>query len=192
MIESEREKLLGRTSEYLSIGITDGGKAPATTHIPWEKTVHAHNMKTPDVYLAPEDLEDDDVLKTLHGYRVIGCYIYTPLKNYDFISLFTELRDLNIYRGEGIRDLNFLLPLRECDMLYLEGARLDNLNPIAEVKRSVKGIFGGFRCLALCDCEIRDITSLYGVSFSELIIWSKNEKERWSKIPAATHRYYEL
>lgn len=192
MIESEREKLFNRGSEYLSIGITEGGKERTVTPIPWEMTVHAHNMKLPDVYLSPEDLEDEEILKTLHGYRVIGCYIYTPLKNYSFLSSFTELRDLNILEAENLCDLDFLLPLRECDMLYLEGARLDNLDPLVAIKKSVKGIFGGFRCLALCDCEIKDISSLYGVSFSELIIWSKNEKERWSRIPAGTHKYYEL
>ncbi len=192
MIETEKKKLLAKKSEYLSIGITEGGKERTVTHIPWEMTVHAHNMKLPDVYLSPEDLEDEEILKTLHGYRVIGCYIYTPLKNYSFLSSFTELRDLNIFEAENLCDLDFLLPLRECDMLYLEGTRLDNLDPLVTVKKSVKGIFGGFRCLGLCDCEIKDISSLYGVSFSELIIWSKNEKERWSRIPAGTHKYYEL
>ncbi len=192
MLESEKQKLLNRTSEYLSLGITEGGVPLSITSVPWEKTVHAHNMKLPDVYISPEDLTDEEVSKTLHGYRVIGCYIYTPLENYNFLSEFTELRDLNIYRAENLGSLDFVRSLRECDMLYIEGARLDNLDPLVEVKKSVKGIFGGFRCLGLCNCEIDDTSALREVSFSELIIWSKNEKERWSEIPASTHRYYEI
>lgn len=192
MLESERKKLLERSSEYLSIGITEGGTARSITHVPWERTAHAFNMKIPDVYLAPEDLSDKDILKTLHGYRVIGCYIYTPLDNYNFLGTFTELRDLHVECAHKLTDLSFLCSLRECDMLYLEGARLDDLGPLVEVKKSVRGIFGGFHCLGLCDCEIKDPGSLCEVSFSELIVWSRGERERWGKIPANTYKYYEI
>ena len=192
MIESEREKLLAKKSEYLSIGITEGGVPCGTTPIPWEKTVHAHNMKTPDVYLAPEDLEDEEILKTLHGYKVIGCYIYTSLESYAFLASFTEIRDLSIRAASGLENLDFLPELSECGMLYLEGARLDNLDAVAELKKSTRGIFAPVRCLGLCDCEIEDISSLKALSFSELIVWGKGDRERWSEIPASTHGYYEL
>lgn len=192
MIESENKKLLERNNEYLSIGITEGGEPRDITHVPWERTAHAYNMKIPNVYLSAEDLCDEELMKTLHGYEVIGCYIYTPLESYDFLSSFTALRDLNIRRAENLVSLDFARELRECSMLYLEGARLVDLNPIVEAKKSVKGIFGGFKCLGLYDCKIEDISALYEVSFSELIIWSRNEKERWSEIPASTHEYYEI
>ena len=152
-------------------------------------------MKLPDVYITPDDLNDDELLKTLHGYRVIGCYIYAPLDSYDFLSSFTELRDLYITKAENLTSLDFAKDLRECDMLFIEGARLNDLNVIRDVKTSVKGIFGGFRCLGLYDCKIDDVSALYGVSFSELIIGcpkDKNEQPRWRKIPAHTFRYYEL
>ena len=60
MIESENKKLLERNNEYLSIGITEGGQARDITHVPWERTAHAFNMKVPGVYLSPEDLSDED------------------------------------------------------------------------------------------------------------------------------------
>ncbi len=192
MLDIEKKKLLARDNEYLSIGITEDGKPFDVISVPWEKTAHAHNMKLPDVYITPDDLKDEDLLKTLHGYRVIGCYIYSPLDDYSFLSDFTELRDLNIRCADRLTSIAFLSELRECDMLTLEGARLESLNVITDVKKSVKGIFGGFRCLALFDCEIKDISSLCDVSFSELIVGAKNEEARWRKIPAHTFRYYEI
>ncbi len=195
MIESEREKLFNRDSEYLSIGITKDGKPRGSYEIPWEKTAHAYNMKLPDVFITPDDVKDEELLKTLHGYRVIGCYIYAPLESYDFLASFTELGDINIFHAEKMRDVSFLGELCECSMLFIEGARLDEIDVIRDVKKKSRGIFGGFRCLALFNCEIKDISSLGEVSFSELIIGckkDKNEKERWRKIPADTFRYYEL
>ena len=192
MLKSEKQKLEARANEYLSIGITETGEPRGIISVPWEKTAHAHNMKLPDVYITPDDLNDDELLKTLHGYRVIGCYIYAPLDSYDFLSSFTELRDLYITKAENLTSLDFAKDLRECDMLVLEGARLDNLDVICDIKKSVKGIFGGFRCLALFDCEIEDLSTLSEVSFSELIVSAKGEEMRWRKIPAHTFRYYEL
>lgn len=192
MIESEREKLFNRDSEYLSIGITEGGKTRDITHVPWERTAHAFNMKVPSVYLSPEDLSDEEILKKLHGYRVIGCYIYAPLENYDFLKTFPEIRDLYIERAEGLVDISFISTMRDCDMLFLEGARLKNLDALVEAKKAKHGIFGSLRCLGLCDCEIEDVTSLSEVSFSEFIVWSTNEKERYESVSASTKRYYEI
>lgn len=192
MLKSEKQKLKARANEYLSIGITETGEPRGIISVPWEKTAHAHNMKLPDVYITPDDLNDDELLKTLHGYRVIGCYIYAPLDSYDFLSSFTELRDLYITKAENLTSLDFAKDLRECDMLVLEGARLDNLDVICDVKKSVKGIFGGFRCLAVFDCEIEDLSTLSEVSFSELIVSTKGEEMRWRDVPAHTFRYYEL
>ncbi len=114
MIEAEKKKLHERSSEYLSIGITKGGEVRSITHVPWEKTVHAHNMKIPDVYISPEDLKNAELLKSLHGYRVIGCYIYTPLDDYNFLGTFTELRDVHVECAQKLTDLGFLRSLREC------------------------------------------------------------------------------
>ena len=193
MIQSEKEKLLNRESEYLSIGITEGGVAYSITGVPWERTSHAFNMKIPDVYISPEDLHDEEMLKTLRGYKLIGCYIYAPLDNYDFLSTFKDIRDLHIENAGKLRSLDFLYEMRDCDMFFLHGATLDNLDVITEVKKARRGIFGDFRCLGLDECDIGDIESLAEVSFSELIVWGKDksEAERYKKIPASTFRYYE-
>ena len=72
MIESERNKLENRESEYLSIGITQGGVPRTTIGIPWEATAHAFNMRTPNVYLSPEDIQDEEIMGQLESYKVIG------------------------------------------------------------------------------------------------------------------------
>ena len=192
MIESEKKKLLERNNEYLSIGITEGGEPRDVTSVPWERTSHAFNMKIPDVYIFPEDLHDEEMLKTLHGYRVIGCYIYAPLDNYDFLGEFTEIRDLYIECGEGLTDISFINNLCECDMLYLEGASLKNLDQVVEMKKKARGLFGGIRCLGLFGCKIEDVSSLFTVSFSEFLVWSTGEAERYKDVPAGTNRYYEI
>ncbi len=192
MIESEKKKLLERNNEYLSIGITEGGEARDVTSVPWERTAHAFNMKIPNVYLSPEDLRDEEILKTLHGYRVIGCYIHAPLENYDFLKTFPEIRDLYIERAESLTDISFISTLCDCDMLFLEGARLKNLDALVEAKKAKHGIFGSLRCLGLFGCKIEDVSSLFTVSFSEFLVWSKGEAERYKGVPAGTNRYYEI
>ena len=192
MIESEKKKPLERNNEYLSIGITEGGEPRDVTQVPWERTAHAFNMKVPSVYLSPEDLRDEEILKTLHGYRVIGCYIHAPLDDYAFLGEFGEIRDLYIECGEGLTDISFINNLCECDMLYLEGASLKNLDPVVEMKKRARGLFGGFRCLGLFGCKIEDVSSLFTVSFSEFLVWSTGEAERYKGIPASTFRYYEI
>ena len=192
MIESEKKKLLERNNEYLSIGITEGGEDRDVTSVPWERTAHAFNMKVPNVYLSPEDLSDEEILKKLHGYRVIGCYIYAPLENYDFLKTFPEIRDLYIERAESLTDISFISTLCDCDMLFLEGARLKNLDALVEAKKAKHGIFGSLRCVGLYSCKIEDVSSLFTVSFSEFLVWSTGEAERYKGVPAGTNRYYEI
>ena len=86
MLESERNKLNNRESEYLSIGITQGGVPRVTIGVPWEATAHAFNMRTPNVYLSPEDLQDEEVMVLIESYKVIGCYIWAPLTDYGFLA----------------------------------------------------------------------------------------------------------
>ena len=86
MVTSEREKLRNKDSEYLSIGITLGGVPRMSVGIPWVATAHAYNMRTPDIYLSPEDLHDEELMRGLEAYKVIGCYVWAPLDDYKISS----------------------------------------------------------------------------------------------------------
>jgi len=197
MIESERNKLENRESEYLSIGITQGGVPRTTIGIPWEATVHAFNMRTPNVYLSPEDIQDEEIMGQLESYKVIGCYIWVPLSDYSFLARFKDLQDINIKNGDAITNLDFLSELYECRMLYLQNANLKNLDVIVEIKKNSTAMFGCLRCIGLDNCVVEDLSvfETEKVHFSEFLIWKpegSNERAKWSVVSAGTRRYYEF
>ena len=197
MIEPERNKLENRESEYLSIGITQGGVPRTIIGIPWEATVHAFNMRTPNVYLSPEDIQDEEIMGQLESYKVIGCYIWVPLSDYSFLARFKDLQDINIKNGDAISNLSFLAELYECRMLYLQNAKLKNLDMIVDVKKSSTAMFGCLRCIGLDNCEIEELAvfETEKVHFSEFLIWKPegtNERDRWNVVSAGTRRYFEF
>ena len=195
MLKTEREKLVARESQYLSIGITENGRPHGAIHVPWESTAHAFNMRIPDVYIAPEDLRDDALMEELGSFRVIGCYIWASLEDYGFLSRFPELMDLSIFEGDRIEDLSFLTALDECRMLFLGKARLKDLNVLLDARERRGGLFGCFQCVALYDCAVEeapDPEQEYGC-FSEFLIWGSGDAEderRWRSVRAGTLRYY--
>lgn len=197
MLYDEKVNLFSRTSEYISIGITKGGVVKMKVGIPWESTAYAYNMCVPNVYIAPEDLEDKEVMSKIMTFKVIGCYIWTPLEDYMFISNFTELRDLSIMCGGAIRNLDFLKNLRECRMLFLEHAQLDNLDVLIGLSTEKEILFSGLKCVALSDCEVRDLSAFEREEhyFMEFLIWESEKvsgKKRWDKVCAAKKKYYKI
>lgn len=196
MIDSQWKKLNSYTSEYLSIGITIGGEPQNSIWVPWESTAHAYNMRTPNVYLAPDDLTDNKIMNLLETYKVIGCYIWAPLEDYSFLTHFKDLEDISIKNGDSIRELEFLSGLSECRMLYLQNATLKNLNVLIDAKKNSKAMLGCLRCIGLDNCDVEDLSvfETEKVHFSEFIIWmpeGSNERNKWNIVSAATKRYYE-
>lgn len=196
MIDSQWEKLNSYTNEYLSIGITIDGEPRNSIWVPWESTAHAYNMRTPNVYLAPDDLTDNKIMNLLETYKVIGCYIWAPLEDYSFLAHFKDLEDISIKNGDSIRELEFLSGLYECRMLYLQNANLKNLNVLIDAKKNSKAMFGGLRCIGLDNCDVEDLSvfETEKVHFSEFIIWmpeGSNARNKWNVVSAATKRYYE-
>ena len=155
-------------------------------------------MKIPNVYFAPEDLEDEDLMALLISLKVMGCYIWVPLDSYDFLRQFPYIRDLNIRLGNTIKNLDFLARLKECSMLFLHDVHLENLDVILDAKASKEtSTMGGFRCVGLHNCSVKDLSRFEKEKhyFSEFLIWNtkhKNERERWKVISAGTWRYYEI
>ncbi|MBE6960788.1 MAG: hypothetical protein E7448_08750 [Ruminococcaceae bacterium] len=197
MIRSQVERLANKTGEYLSIGITQGGEPRSSFSVPWVSTAHAFNMRTPDVFLAPEDLLDEQIMAVVGTFKVNGCYIYAPMEHYDFLTQFKDLQDLTIVNGDAIRNLDFLEALTDCRMLYLQNAQLPNLNIIADMKKRSKPMSLILQCIGLDNCTVEDLSifETADVHFSEFLIWnptSRNERERWASVSASTKRYYEF
>lgn len=195
MLTAQREKLAASAGGYLSIGITEGGNPRCSIGVPWVQTVHAYNMRLPDVYLAPEDLLDGEIMHLVSTCRVIGCYIWEPLADYSFLKQFPDLQDLSIKNGEAVRDLEFLRALPECRMLFLQKARLENLDVIPELKKQSKLPGGCLGCICLDGCKVGDLSAFERekVRFSEFLVCGgegEEGMEKWGVIDASTFRLY--
>lgn len=197
MIDTERKKLFSGELHYISLGIASDGEPCDIINVPWEATSHAFNMKLPNLYITPDDLYDTEIISRIKDSEVIGCYVYAPLSDYSLISQFSHVRDLNIFSAGNMKRLDFLLPLTECSMLYLEGARLESLDVLLSIKEKHRSIFGVYTCVCLYDCEVQDLSGFEGAKthFSEFIVWmpkGKNERKRWGIVPSEKLRYYEF
>lgn len=197
MLLTEQEKFQAKLGGYVSIGITNGGVPRGTISVPWVSTTQAFNMRTPDVYIAPEDLQNGALMALLDSCKVIGCYIWTPLEEYSFLTHFQELQDLTIYNAENIQNLDFVKELPQLRMLFLKKARLQDLNALVALKKERRSVFSTLRCVGLYECQVADLSAFAGegISFSEFLIWNpkdRDERQRWQTVKALTHRYYEL
>ena len=197
MLDTERQKLLEHSGEYLSIGITDSGEPVGIISVPWEATAHAFNMKIPHVYITPKDLQDAQITEEIERYTVIGCYIFTSLKDYSFLSRFNKIHDLSIKYGDNVRDLDFLEGLSECRMLYLENACLKSLDTLVKVKKESTSPFRCLSCVGLYNCTVEDMSVFEheSVHFSEFLVWNPNEnsadsKDRYKHVSANTLKYF--
>lgn len=177
----------------LNIGINETGESIKSFSVPWINTWCAMNMKLPDIFFSPEEVGRKDVREKLREFDIFGCYIYVPLSDYSFLKDFTYLLDLHIEQGQNLKSLDFLKEKEKLIMLYLENAKLPDLNiliPFAAPGRAM--------CLDLKNCHIGEMEDLINdhIIFSELIVEetdsSEEEKRRWKRVRANTFRYFKL
>ena len=191
MTESERQFLREYSKKYLSIGITADGKPRRSVWVPWELTGNAMNMRTPDLYFSPEELQDEALWEELKRFHIVGCYIFCPLDDYGFLYRLTELQDLNIYKGGALRDLRFLRTMPEWFQLHVEDAVLTDLNDLFP-DGPRKGILSC--CICLSGCQVADLSALENVRLSELVILmpeGTNDKDRWKAVRCGKYTYHE-
>lgn len=191
MTESERQFLREYSKKYLSIGITADGKPRRSVWVPWELTGNAMNMRTPDLYFSPEELQDEALWEELKRFHIVGCYIFCPLDDYGFLYRLTELQDLNIYKGGALRDLRFLRTMPEWFQLHVEDAVLENLDDLFP-DGPRKGILSC--CICLSGCQIADLSALENIRLSELVILmpeGSNDKDRWKSVRCGKYTYHE-
>lgn len=180
--------------EYLSIGITESGESVKSIWVPWKHDTNAYNMKTPDLWLSPEEVLDPAVLEKLGRCTVVGCYCFAPMENYSFLENFPHLCDLRIFSGKNLRDLSFMKGMEKWFQLHIEDASLEDLSPAFPENWREKGLHS--YCVAFVGCKIRDISPMVreDIRLSELLICQPegtNEKERWKPVRAGTYRYFE-
>jgi hypothetical protein len=193
MTDSKREYLKDHTSQYVSIGISRGAKHVSSGWVPWHSTGNAFNMRIPNVFFDPEELEDPEIWEWLDTKRVNGCYIFCPLSDYSFLARFPHLQDITILYGDALRDLHFLRENREWFQLHVEGAVLENLDDLfPEGPR--KGIHS--YCVCLDGHTVKDISALTqpGIYLSELVILEpegSNDRARWEAVRCGRYSYFE-
>lgn len=199
MLEAERKKLFDPKREYLNIGISEGGAVYGIIPVMWESTAGAYNMKSPDVFIAPEDLDDREIMDRIFSLTVHGLYIYTPLPDYSFIGRFPDLWDIHIERAENMKNLDFLREMHDCSMLFIAHATLTDIDVVWDVKAADRGIVQAFRYLGLYDCRVDKAPDCSNPKyhFTEFLVWSKPENrerdlEKWADVPAFTKKYYNI
>ena len=193
MIPSQREKLNAYPHQYLSIGVTGDGEPRSCGWVPWQSMANAFNMRTPQVFLCPDDLGDEGIWEELSRFRINGCYIFCPLEDYSFLTRLPGLQDITIYAGGALRDLRFLRPMEDWFHLHVEDAVLENLNDLFP-----EGPRKGIRsyCVCLAGCTVKDISALNqkGIWLSELVILAPEgtlDCERWKSVRCEKYTYHE-
>ena len=120
MLKAFMKRLEEKRRDPISSGITKEGKSRLTIPIPWEQTAHAMNMLMPNVYLSREEVSDPEIMKYLISHtKVRSCYIFKFLENYEFLSNFAEMEDLEIYRGNHITLLSFMRNMKSWMMFHI-------------------------------------------------------------------------
>lgn len=187
MTESDRQFLRSYPRKYISIGVTEDGHGRRSIHVPWQLSANAWNMRTPDVWLSPAELEDGELWQELKELQVIGMYIYCPLEDYAFLNRLTGLQDIAIFKGGALESLSFLGSNPDWFLLHIEDAVLPDLHDLVpgDTRR---------RNVCLSGCTVADISALEGVRLSELLILmpeGSGERDRWKNIPCSKFSYFE-
>ena len=193
MLASQLERLRQRTGKPVSIGITVSGEPRRSIPVPWQRDMNAFNMRTPDVYLSPDDLSDPAVWKLLESCRVVGCYVFCPMEDYGFLRRFPQLQDICIRQGSGLNNLDFLRTMEDWFQLYVEDAVLSDLDALFP-DGTRKGIHS--YCVCFNGCTVGNISALErpDIRLSELVILvpqGTDDRERWRNVPCGTYTYYE-
>lgn len=202
MLESERLKLKAAAGagDYMSIAINADSTPFGGCSIPWERTVSAYNMKLPRLTIAATDIQDKEVMDDLKRCRLVGLYCFTPLDDYEFIAEFPMLRDLSIWHGNNIRNLSFTRNLSELNMIFIENACLDSLQPLIDNfnEKREQAFMPRAICMGFYHCSVMDTSALQDAGFitSELLVWpvEGDTRERWRMrgYPSpGTFRFYE-
>lgn len=152
---------------------------------------NAFNMRTPHIYLAPEDLTDEALWAELSRFHINGCYIFCPLTDYSFLYRLPELEDIEIYKGGALRDLRFLRGMKDWFQLHVEDAVLEDLGDLFP-----NGKHRYSCCICLSGCAVKDISALTqeDIWLSELVVLmpeGAGDRDRWKAVRCGKYTYHE-
>ena len=196
MKKEEKEKLLNHKSEYISIGITDDGVAYNGFSIPWESMANAYNMRLPNVFITPNDLNNEEIMNLILSKKVIGCYCWSALETFDFVSSFLDIEDINIFKGENLINIDFIRSLNELRMLFIKDANLYDIDAILDMPQSKREL-PRLKSVGLYNCHVKDISMFLEKEhrFKEFLVWNKIgelERKKWEIVSALKRKCYEI
>ena len=103
---------------------------------PWKYDSNCFNFRRPKECITIEEIggiEDKSDVESL----VIGC----NLTDYSFIEDMVNLRQLFIYSGENVRNLEFLRKLTKLSQVYITNSSVESLAPLVCLIREQKKLF---------------------------------------------------
>lgn len=103
---------------------------------PWHHDATCYNFKRPKESVTASEIgeiKNKDDIETL----VIGC----DLSDYGFIKDMVGLRQLYIYSGSNIHNLDFVRNLDKLSQLYITNSHVESLEPVVELIKVRKELF---------------------------------------------------
>lgn len=103
---------------------------------PWRHDSTCYNFRMPKEVVTPDEIdgiEDKSDIETL----VIAC----DLPDYRFLEEMTGLRQLYIYSGANIYDLDFTRHLIHLRQLYVAESHVGSLEPLIELVQEKKSLY---------------------------------------------------
>ena len=149
-------------------------------------------MRTSDIFLCEADLYDDEILLQLDKFTILGFYAFCGLDDYEVIGRFTNLQDIFLKDAHNLRDLAFMQSTPDWFMLFIQGAHLPNPDPIIPTEETASRLHS--YCLGPYNCVVDDNSTLLNSKFHfyVLLIWNKEEHDRWQKVNSLIYHYYRL
>ncbi len=100
---------------------------------PWRHDSNCYNFRVPEECVTADKISSIEDFEDIENL-IIGC----DLDDYGFIGKMINLRQLYIYTGENINDIEFLRTLLKLDYLYIEGSHIESLEPLIALMNEQK------------------------------------------------------
>lgn len=156
--------------------------------MPWRYDGTCYGFLSPTERLCRDELD-----KIGDGTDVEGLIICEDLPDYGFIAELLNLRQLYIYTGKILKDMEFVRPLTRLQNLYIRDSHISSIEPfealaaektrlLEEANRDTKSIFtycvrGVYIGSDLLDCDIEALKKYPVLYFKEFHIKKSAARE---------------
>lgn len=108
--------------------------------VPWESTASAFNMRTPKETLNVKQYQTaeewQEALGDLDTIEAVWLVCDLEEKDYDFLSKLPNIRQLYIYTGEKLSNMNFVKDMVYLKHLFINHSNISDVTPLAELLKN--------------------------------------------------------